>query len=446
MKTLRQLRSKMAKNPAYRRMEKSSWGVLLFYVRDRSDCEKVEPKRIMGSIEAYRFPDGKEAERILDRLINRHGADTPILDVFPFGAQKKEKPSEATESPSNEGDGGAGTPEDTSPEEEDSRPDEPTQPQDGGQGESQQGHNEPVTDQEGAESSDEVSESGSMASSQGGEESQDVGGCAGDGDDSESGDDPGRNSGDGLAALQLLLQSTIDAPPAMSDANLTASRNLSMRSMSGPSMTLEHLKDSRKDDAKLGRRFTDALRKMIKLQVSTRGDRSPRILPRKLVREIVTKRCNLAATRREELDIRPILLMCDVSGSCSAVCADTLKACLDIQAEMPELVQVVVHSNGMPCEAQGRFITQVSDEWERRIEAYTSHNWAFVVNFGDDDAIDVLQAIHDNGAKIVQFDSFGANTRGVEMCDRHEWLTVNGVNNIRASLEGITLLKKNLRG
>src|SRR5690606_32796715 len=66
---------------------------------------------------------------------------------------------------------------------------------------------------------------------------------------------------------------------------------------------------------------------------------------RRLIREIASRRCALARVRREELSHPLVLLCCDVSGSCSAVCNETLAAAVAVAEALPHVV-IVRHSNG----------------------------------------------------------------------------------------------------
>jgi len=68
---------------------------------------------------------------------------------------------------------------------------------------------------------------------------------------------------------------------------------------------------------------------------------------RRLVRELVSSRYQLSRARRRELNTGTILLLCDVSGSCSAVADETLAAALTV-ADHLRNVAVICHSNGTP--------------------------------------------------------------------------------------------------
>lgn len=96
-----------------------------------------------------------------------------------------------------------------------------------------------------------------------------------------------------------------------------------------------------------GRRLVKELRRLIRMsECGLQGHPSPRFVPHKLVREMLSSRWSLNKARREEMDLPVFAVMADLSGSCSATSTQTLAACYTIAAEMPDRVVVIEHSNG----------------------------------------------------------------------------------------------------
>lgn len=146
-------------------------------------------------------------------------------------------------------------------------------------------------------------------------------------------------------------------------------------------------------------------------------DESPRIHGGRLVRELKSRRCALGRAVRREQEIPLILLLCDVSGSCSAVCTDTLAACLAVAESLPD-ARVLRHSNGelldtedrRPYGALPRRITDYVREQKRPVGA--------VVAFGDWDAGNEYQSLCESGARLVWLDSYCCRVTGVQEASR----------------------------
>jgi hypothetical protein len=148
-------------------------------------------------------------------------------------------------------------------------------------------------------------------------------------------------------------------------------------------------------------------------EVGVFGEASPRIDEEKLVRELVTKRYRLSHARREELEQSQILIMVDVSGSCSAAAPATLAAAAEL-ADAMDNVLIIVHVNGEPLECAGDVagIPRIPDgdrgddlTWWR--EVLDRASLAGVVNFGDWDADWVLEEVAAAGP-LIWLDSYAA--------------------------------------
>lgn len=81
-------------------------------------------------------------------------------------------------------------------------------------------------------------------------------------------------------------------------------------------------------------------------------DESPRLDPRRLVEHLVSRRGQLARCVRRERQRELILLLVDVSGSCSAHAEDTVAAIAEV-ARHDDRVVLISHSNGVPLQIDG---------------------------------------------------------------------------------------------
>jgi hypothetical protein len=173
-----------------------------------------------------------------------------------------------------------------------------------------------------------------------------------------------------------------------------------------------------------------ALRRLI-ARVDLGGvDPTPRVDGRKLVRELVIRRVNLARVERREGTLPIVVLAADVSGSCSAVCDETLAAdvsgscsavcdetlaaAVAIAEDLDEVV-VVRHSNGILVDAVGAAVGNRAgriqpDQAERLADFVGSlrRPVAAVVAWGDQDAGHDYAALCARGADTFLLDSYAA--------------------------------------
>lgn len=145
-----------------------------------------------------------------------------------------------------------------------------------------------------------------------------------------------------------------------------------------------------------------ALRRLVAREVGTYGEPSPRISGRRLVREMVGMSYRLSRAHRDEMDIGRVVIAPDLSGSCSACAPDTLAAAYAIQAAMPEVVQVIEHSNGQYHGAHG---------WQDldTHPAIADGRCRCLVIYGDWDGGQVYRRIAERwpDCRIVWLDSYG---------------------------------------
>jgi len=157
-----------------------------------------------------------------------------------------------------------------------------------------------------------------------------------------------------------------------------------------------------------------ALRRLI-AQVDLGGvDPTPRVDGRRLVRELVIRRANLGRVGRREATLPIVVLAADVSGSCSAVCDETLAAAVAIAEDLAEVV-VVRHSNGILVDAVGVAVAARAgrlppDPHEHLADFVRSlrRPVAAVVAWGDQDAGHDYATLCEGGAATYLLDSYAA--------------------------------------
>jgi hypothetical protein len=157
------------------------------------------------------------------------------------------------------------------------------------------------------------------------------------------------------------------------------------------------------------RRIHRQLLKLIRRHDPTTTSQTPghRPDPHRLIREATTRRWHIARARQP----RPaghILLICDCSGSCSAVCDATLGACLRI-AHLHHDVTTLVTSNSWVAGTNATITTWLAHHRLRP---------SLTVIFGDWDAGAEYQALAAAGADLIWFDSYAAK-HGVRPASRH---------------------------
>lgn len=167
----------------------------------------------------------------------------------------------------------------------------------------------------------------------------------------------------------------------------------------------------------------DVLRSLKKvfqtMEMGTFGDPSPRLDNYRFVREIVSKRYNQSRCHREEMEQKMILLLADVSGSCSASAKGTLQACKIIRSQMQESIGIIVHSNGFIQEWElPEWSTKKLSEMTVRkgdalititdvVQSIGQKAIGGIVAFGDDDAVGHYADLTNN-IRVVWLDSYCA--------------------------------------
>lgn len=202
------------------------------------------------------------------------------------------------------------------------------------------------------------------------------------------------------------------------------------------------------------REIARALLRLIRATDITGRDASPRVDARRLVRAIASRRYSLARTKREELAVPLVLLCCDVSWSCSAVCNETLAAAKALAERLPDVL-VIRHSNGMIEDVLGaRAIAPRPEEtiagYARRIRAAIGA----VIAWGDWDAGNDYRELAEQGATLYWLDSYCAKD-GARPASRtlrasaNEWRAQpagwwQGVNNAKTTAIALRAMAKGL--
>ncbi len=267
----------------------------------------------------------------------------------------------------------------------------------------------------------------------------------------QSGSDPAESTSEEVS------EEDIDAAIASLDDKKDTTSKGNQAQHGGVNAEIRSYRDLRNaEKRKEVQRLVKEIIRLCKQEAGTDGDESPRLNGKKLVTELVTKRYSLNRCRKEEVSKMPVLLMVDVSGSCSASAGGNLEACLIAQELEPELIQVVTHSNGFPEQAQGEFLEAIYtgkrqksyDDPVYHVEYYTQQEWSLVINFGDADAMLELEAMAEKGANILVLDSFRAKAGQAHLSDRElsfPVVWVDGVNTATAAWVGLKIYKEERR-
>ncbi len=96
------------------------------------------------------------------------------------------------------------------------------------------------------------------------------------------------------------------------------------------------------------RRARRAIERMLRQIIAPRGRRVPLVDERKLVSELITRRCAVSRARQERGQPRRIIISPDGSPSCADIVDLTMGVARALQREMPGSVMVVPNANGCP--------------------------------------------------------------------------------------------------
>ena len=156
-------------------------------------------------------------------------------------------------------------------------------------------------------------------------------------------------------------------------------------------------------------RMVDTLERLFKaIEVGIGIEPSPRISPKRLIRELVSRAPRLARARREEMQRGLIIVSSDVSGSCAAAAPATMAAVRALTLKH-ENVLGVVHSNGHVQEVKGARASQFplfrDDPYAWWQEHVSYPKFTGMVAFGDWDAGESYQYVAESGVPFIWLDS-----------------------------------------
>lgn len=255
--------------------------------------------------------------------------------------------------------------------------------------------------------------------------SQHGGACDSTGDPGEATDtvgagdiaDTGHNPNVGEASSPDAAVGSGDTDPETDDGESSASGSVLRRTSWGGVHADRKAagRMARSPKARLAARAVQReLDRLVRACISGGQEETPRIDPWRLVKHLASRRGGLHRCHREEAERPVVLLLADVSGSCSVVAEPTLAACIAVAAGRDDVL-VVEHSNGWPVAVYG-CVARVCPPLPRPNE-FTMSWWktvisrceiAGVVAFGDWDAADVYAELA-RRSKLWWLDSFAAS-------------------------------------
>lgn len=157
-----------------------------------------------------------------------------------------------------------------------------------------------------------------------------------------------------------------------------------------------------------GAEIARRLERIIKLwEAGVEGNPSPRIDGRRLVTELVTKRFNLGRARRQEVTKRQVVLICDQSGSCAAVCRDTKHACYAVAQKLKNCVVLNTSNESVISIVRGpREIPTTEPTPIGEVLGELRLNVGLAVIWGDTDGASEYEALANRNADLIWLDSY----------------------------------------
>ena len=155
--------------------------------------------------------------------------------------------------------------------------------------------------------------------------------------------------------------------------------------------------------------------RLARTEIGSFGKPSPRFKPATLARELVSKRYQFSRARKEEMKPGLLLILADVSGSCSAAATETVLAAKNVAAKRDN-VMVIIHSNGEPIEYyfDGMYCPRNEDHYKYKlsdlyVKICDSYSVKVIVSFGDGDAAYVYEyLLNHTKAHMFWLDSYAA--------------------------------------
>lgn len=191
------------------------------------------------------------------------------------------------------------------------------------------------------------------------------------------------------------------------------------------------------------KRLKRKLEDLIKSYTAGADEQSHRLNGQKLIKEIVSKRYNLNKVKRQDSVKNPVLLAIDVSFSCSVTCNYTLEVAIAIAKEMPDVCQLLIHSNGYTSESQVWY-----DELDLKglvtCKDWFAEKWAACFAWGDLDAEDELTRI---GHKVdtYLFDDYCVSYGEIRKTKKNSFIRFTGVRGADGTISALSMLKNKLK-
>jgi hypothetical protein len=238
--------------------------------------------------------------------------------------------------------------------------------------------------------------------------------------------------GDGTERVQYTTAATAQAhgalrplgKPRVGDVDVVTDDDVADGNAESPGATLDSPAVLAARERRAARRTAQLLRRIVDVEVGAKGRETPRVDPRTLVRELVSRRCAIARARRHEAEIRELVIAVDESPSCAEVVEALYGTALAIARDLPAgKASVILHSNGYsvrllddaPC---ARWLRTAIAERSRRLSrhyyaasqrAASEEIWqgiadrrpGLVLALGDHDADWALEILRDGGAHVL---------------------------------------------
>ncbi|MCX8016551.1 MAG: hypothetical protein N2690_01420 [Rhodocyclaceae bacterium] len=243
-------------------------------------------------------------------------------------------------------------------------------------------------------------------------------GRAGDDQDAASGHPATADASDAQAGLTA--DGTPDSGGAAGDAGTPSSTT---DSYGGEHLAAgQEVRTISERTRRAAREVNIALRRIIESACLPRGRETPRVDGRALVRELVSRRVALHRIRRQDADIRDLVIAVDDSESCDHTVDAVYRSAIAVARTLPpERVSVIIHSNGWAVRPGAmvapwlrrilaRYARELGRNYYSRAQREASEAvWdeiararpGLVLAMGDADADFVLERISEAGVQVV---------------------------------------------
>lgn len=166
---------------------------------------------------------------------------------------------------------------------------------------------------------------------------------------------------------------------------------------------------------KLASKCSSLVKRLIQGQDVAISETKGTVSGKKLMKELTTRRCRLDSIHKKNRAKKDILILVDVSPSCSSNCKESLATATQIVKDFRGRAQLVVHSNGWPVELAGNRLDPDSmpDYYGRSTskdvaEWVQTYNWGLILVLGDSDVLWLLKELDDPQTRMIWLDRPGA--------------------------------------